>query len=223
MKKFCLLILLLCFVSIPFHVFAQEKQYKTLNLDEALTEEEIEHDFSNYTETDEQAIIYLFRGNGCTYCRSFLTFLNSIVDDYGKYFKVVSYEVWYDSDNAKLMNQVANFLNTTAEGVPFIVIGDQVFPGYSSQYDDSIKKAIMNQYDSKNSYDVLNEMSKESSATKETKSPSSSGIILNLIFIIISTIILVVVNNKNTKKIEDNIASLSNEIKKVNKKTNKNT
>ena len=122
MKKVFLAILISVLCFIPFSVNAEEKEYKTLNLDEALKEEAIDHDFSNYKETDDQAIIYLFRGKGCAYCKKFLTYLNSIVDDYGKYFKVVSYEVWYDNDNAELMEKVGNLLGQKAEGVPYIVI-----------------------------------------------------------------------------------------------------
>ena len=144
MKKVFLAILISVLCFIPFSVNAEEKEYKTLNLDEALKEEEIDHDFSNYKETDDQAIIYLFRGKGCAYCKKFLTYLNSIVDDYGKYFKVVSYEVWYDNDNAELMEKVGNLLGQKAEGVPYIVIGDKVFAGYAESYNDEIKEAIKN-------------------------------------------------------------------------------
>ena len=78
MKKVFLAILISVLCFIPFSVNAEEKEYKTLNLDEALKEEKIDHDFSNYKETDDQAIIYLFRGKGCAYCKKFLTYLNSI-------------------------------------------------------------------------------------------------------------------------------------------------
>ena len=77
MKKIAkiLLVVLMVLIIFPASIKADEKSYKTLNLDEALTEEEIEHDFSNYSENDDQAIIYLFRGKGCGYCKKFLTFL----------------------------------------------------------------------------------------------------------------------------------------------------
>ena len=48
MKKVFLAILISVLCFIPFSVNAEEKEYKTLNLDEALKEEEIDHDFSNY-------------------------------------------------------------------------------------------------------------------------------------------------------------------------------
>lgn len=207
MKKFLLLVMisLLCFI--PVSVNAQEKGYSSLNLDEALTEEGIDHDFSNYEENNDQAIIYLFRGKGCGYCRKFLTFLNSIIDDYGKYFKVVSYEVWYDQENASLLTEVSNFLGTNAEGVPYIVIGDKVFPGYASSYDEDIKDAIKKQYDSKNEYDVMKKLSVNSNSNsktevKSTKNNTLSVILISIfasIFVIGAIVIIVIFNLKNKK------------------------
>lgn len=208
MKKFLLLIMisLLCFI--PVSVNAQEKGYSSLNLDEALTEEGIDHDFSNYQENNDQAIIYLFRGKGCGYCKKFLTFLNSIVDDYGKYFKVVSYEVWYDQENASLLTKVSNYLGTSAEGVPYIVIGDKVFPGYASSYDEDIKDAIKKQYDSKNEYDVMKKISVDSNSNtktevKNTKNNSILSVILISIFasiFVIGAIVIIVIFNLKDKK-----------------------
>jgi hypothetical protein len=40
------------------------------------------------------------------------------------------------------MGQIAEQLGVEVTGVPFIVIGDQSFPGYASTYDDQIKSAI---------------------------------------------------------------------------------
>lgn len=209
MKKFLLLIMisLLCFI--PVSVNAQEKGYSSLNLDEALTEEGIDHDFSNYEENNDQAIIYLFRGKGCGYCKKFLTFLNSIVDDYGKYFKVVSYEVWYDQENASLLTKVSNYLGTSAEGVPYIVIGDKVFPGYASSYDEDIKDAIKKQYDSKNEYDVMKKLYVDSNSNsktevKNTKNNSILSVILISIFasiFVIGAIVIIVIFNLKDKKV----------------------
>lgn len=213
MKKVLLAILISILCFIPFSVNAEEKEYKTLNLDEALKEEEIEHDFSNYKETDDQAIIYLFRGKGCAYCKKFLTYLNSIVDDYGKYFKVVSYEVWNDTDNAALMEKVGNLLGKRVEGVPFIVIGDKVFTGYTESYNNEIKEAIKKQYDSKNEYDVMKKLA-ESSDNEEAVSNKSSDttaliIIVNLFFTAVATVIIVLFNNKNKLEILDKLDEMN--------------
>lgn len=89
----------MCLITLPSIVSASSNSYNTLNLEEALKQEGIESKLENYKETDKQITIYLFRGNGCTYCRNFLSFLNDIAEEYGSYFKVVSYETWYDQAN----------------------------------------------------------------------------------------------------------------------------
>ena len=159
MKKALLILVMAFCLVLPLTTKAE---VKTMNLKEALQEDEIELSkaFANYKETDDQAIVYLFRGHGCGYCHAFLTFLNNIVEDYGKYFKVVSYEVWYNEDNYKLMGEVGKYLGQDAEGVPFIVIGDKVFAGYSESWDEEIKSTIKSLYDTKKAdrYDVMVEM-----------------------------------------------------------------
>lgn len=53
------------------------------------------------------------------------------VEEYGKYFNLVSYEIFNDSNNSKLFEQVSKFMDgEAATGVPYIVIGDTVFGGF---------------------------------------------------------------------------------------------
>ena len=162
MKKYLLmLIVAVTFFVIPFNVYAGTKkvlgkEYQTKNLTETLAEEEIEKEFSKYSENNDQITIYLFRGNGCSFCRAFLSFMNSITNEYGKYFKLVSFEVWYDEQNWNLMQQISYYLDKElAGGVPYVIIGDKVFPGYANVYDEDIKKAIKTLYDTpkKDRYD----------------------------------------------------------------------
>ena len=206
MKKVWITLLLLVVMILPTHVFADE--VKSENLDEILTSKNITHDFSNYSENDDQAIVYLFYGQSCGYCQKFLEFLNSIIPEYGKYFKVVGYEVWSNSSNADLMDKAAKILDKSADGVPFIVIGDQVFTGYSSSYDEKIKSAIKSLYDTKKDarYDILKEI--ENGDSKKGSGTSSTAVIIwNFVFLAAATgIILAVTNNQNkalTAKVEN--------------------
>lgn len=223
MKKKILLFVAMCLLVLPITTKAISiDKYNTLNLKEALKDEEIDEAFKNYKETDKQVTIYLFRGKGCAFCRAFLTFLNSIVDDYGKYFKVVSFEVWNDSENSALLSSVAAFMNKELEGVPFIVIGDKVFDGYTESYDEDIKNTIKELYDSKNRYDVFAEMTEEDlnvtsidenqnsdsadvtneySNTSSGKDISNSEVLLVtfLLFIINIIVVLAYVNYENKK------------------------
>ena len=191
-----------------------KEKYVTKNLEETLTEEQIEHDLSKYKENDKQVTIYMFRGSGCGYCKKFLTFLNSIVDEYGEFFKLESYEVWADKKNAALMEEVADVLETTISGVPFIIIGDQTFPGYSDRYDESIKKAIKDLYNSKERYDIFEELeAKKQEEANVNKHSRSTMLVITAIFIILSTGAIIIVNNQNTKKLVDQMNSLKKELK----------
>lgn len=218
MKKVLILFLMVLFI-LPVTASAEEKKYNTLNLDEALTEENIEHDFSNYKENDDQITIYMFRGKGCGYCKKFLSFINSIVDDYGKYFKVETYEVWNDSDNAELMQNIASFMNEKAEGVPFIIIGDKVFAGYSETYDEDIKSKIKELYETKKEdrYDVIkeyNEKGNNAQVAKDYDSTFVGVIIFSIIVSVVSALIVYFVDRSKINLLEERIQSLEKGKKK---------
>jgi len=155
--------LLLCLAIMPLASGCAKKEevkYATMNLEQTLKEEELEYDLSSYKDDDNKITIYMFRGRGCAVCRKFLTFLNTIVPEYGKYFNLESYEVWYNKENSELMEETAAFLDKEAKGVPFIIIGDKVFPGYIESWDNDIKQTIVDFYNTKNRYDVFKEMHK---------------------------------------------------------------
>ena len=198
-----LLVLVLTALMMPSFLHAAEKvkvsDYETLNLKETLAAEEIEEEFTSYSEKDDQITIYLFRGQGCGYCRAFLTFLNGITEEYGKYFKLVSFEVWNDSANGDLMTKLSSFLGKQAQGVPYIVIGDQTFPGYASAYDDSIKEAIVSEYEksSKDRYDLIEEYNK---SLKGSTTDSSVMVIMTIVNIIIAVAAVVFIEFNQNKK-----------------------
>ncbi len=160
-------------------VSAAEKysKYNHTNLAETLEAEGIELENKDYTENDKQITIYLFRGQGCTHCQEFLTFLSSLTKEYGEYFKLVAFETWQDSANKELMDSVAEQLETEAGGVPFIVIGDKVFPGYASTYDDQIKDAIMNLYSTPEAsrYDIFTNV----------KEPENHDLVVGIITVLV--------------------------------------
>ena len=214
MKKLLFLIVLVGVMVLPFKVNAED--YTSLNFKEVLKEEEIDLKNNSYTETDDQVTIYLFRGKGCSYCRGFLNFLNDNSKELGKYFKVVSYEVWKDEANASLLDKVSEYLGQPADGVPYIVIGDQVFAGFTEEaYGEKVKTTIMDLYNTEKSerYDVFEQMqinpdntdsSKETAGSKSNKSNLVS-LLLNLLFITIGTISIIVYNSVNFKKLSEQI------------------
>mgnify|MGYP005749882331 FL=1 len=225
-KKIAIIALMLLSIIIPVKAFAKE-QYKTLNLEETLAEEGIEKKFTDYKETDDQVIIYLFRGKGCAYCRKFLEFLNGITDEYGKYFKLVSFESWYNEENSNLLGEISTFMGEQASGVPYIIIGDKVFGGYTESYDESIKTAIKTLYDSKDRYDVFEEYEYSKKWDKILNPSNFTVIIWTICLVAVSTVVIVLTNRANTKKIvaaiENNKVSKTDEVKveKLNNKSKK--
>ncbi len=106
--------------------------------------------------TEKTVTVYLFRGKGCPHCEHAIEFLESIIDDYS-YLNVVSYEVWYNEENDKLMEEVANELGVEASSsVPFIVIGNEYARrGFSDGMTDGIIKEIENSYQNENYEDIV--------------------------------------------------------------------
>lgn len=193
------------------------EDYKTLDLDGALTEENITHDLSSYKDDDKKINIYLFRGKRCPHCEEFLTFINSIVPEYGKYFNLVSYEVWYNLDNSNLLDSVSTFLGEPASGVPFIVIGDKVFSGYGASYDESIKTAITDLYNSDNRYDVFEKLEMSIIRKKIQNFVDNTAKVLAYVSIIGLIVVITIVCKKN-KKMTIKIDTMQKEINEL--KTN---
>lgn len=204
MKKKLILLIAVVAVLFPFSSFAKTYYdgYATMNFVETLQAEGMEIENKDYKEDSKQATIYIFRGQGCGFCRKLLSYLNSISNDYGKYFKVVSFEVWNDSKNSALMSKVATLKGDSANGVPYYIIGDETFGGYSEEYNDRIVKAIMNVYNNDDSKDVFKEL--EASEKKSNSSGSSdifATVFWNIIIVVIAAGIVIYFNNKNKEEI----------------------
>ncbi len=109
-------------------------------------------------EENQKVNIYFFYGDGCGYCASAEEFFESIQEEYGNKFNLVMYETWNDTDNAELMDAVADARKEEPQGVPYIIIGDQSWQGYDSTYNDEIIDKIEAEYKVAvdNRYDIMN-------------------------------------------------------------------
>ena len=76
--------------------------------------------------------IYLFHSKTCQHCKSEIKLLNKLEKKY-KNIKVYKYEI-SDSNNRELLNKVTLTHKVKTSGVPFTIIGDKVFTGYSDKY-----------------------------------------------------------------------------------------
>ena len=201
MKKKLLTLLLV--TLLPVAVFAKSflDDYNTTGLKETVEAEGLELLNKNYKENDKQAVIYLFRGQGCSHCYEFIEFLNSISKEYGNYFRLVAFEVWQDNTNSALFSKIAAFKGDDPNntGVPYFIIGDKVFNmGYGASMAEEVKKAIMDQYNNP-SGDVMDEYQK--SLNKGSGTTDFAVIFWNAFFIVAATVAVIIVSNNNTKRI----------------------
>ncbi len=213
MKKLVVTIAMALMLILPTRVFAEKidlSKYNTLNLEETLKDEQsynsnFTYDLSNYSENDNQITIYIFRGRGCHFCENFLTYLgNDLVKNDGQYFKVVSFETWNSKDNLNLLKKVDAFLGITDPNdigaVPLIIIGNQHMLGFDESTDkETLHNAIEDLYNSKDRYDVFEEMNKEE---KEEKGSSNASIIIwNIIIATVGVLIVLAYNNYTKNEI----------------------
>lgn len=87
--------------------------------------------------------IHLFYGSGCPHCAKEEEFLSEYLEGRDDV-KLYTYEIWYDTDNQKLLSDVQKQMGTTNKsGVPFTVIGKKTIVGYSEgTTDEQIKEAV---------------------------------------------------------------------------------
>ena len=116
---------------------------------------------SDITFEEDKINIYFFWGDGCPHCEELFTFLESIKDEYNEYFNLYGFEVWYNEDNGKIMDYFQEELDETvgSRSVPYYIIGDKSFAGYTSSMNeeilDTIKEKYNNRQDIKNFEGVL--------------------------------------------------------------------
>lgn len=194
MKKFKLyLAIIMCLLMIPFTVFADEAD--TDSKDEATTEEK-----DTKSEDSKKVKIYFFRGEGCPHCAEAEEFFDSIKDEYGEYYTIVDYETWYNTENADLLQKVGNARDEEISGVPYILIGNKSWSGYSSDMNDEIISTIKSEYekDVADRYDIMKLIATGSTKAKE-KIKSSDVMALIIVLMVVAGISYgVVVARKKT-------------------------
>lgn len=100
---------------------------------------------------NESVNIYLFYGDGCPHCAALEEYLNNEYSS-DKNVIVYKYEVWNNKENQELWKKVESVTGEEAKGVPYFVIGEEVYQGYSAgstwekKVDRAIKKAKKNDY-----------------------------------------------------------------------------
>lgn len=128
----------------------------------------------------EKVTIYFFRGDGCPHCADAEEFFDQIKEDeeLKDKFEIKDYEVWYNKDNQKLAEKAAKAMGETLGGVPYIVIGEKTWNGFTDAYGEEIKGQILELYDKQDYKDPVKEV------IEGKKSDSSITIVIIVLVII---------------------------------------
>ena len=101
------------------------------------------------TKVEENVInIYFFRGEGCPHCAEEEKFFNEELKKKYDNIKIYDFEVWNNKDNSKLLDLVKEKLRVRSGNVPFTIIGDKYFSGFSDVTKDKIYN-ILDEYTGK--------------------------------------------------------------------------
>lgn len=181
MKKIKILLLIVAvLLVVPFGVFAEEAKTDV--------------------EESKEVKLYLFYGEGCGFCQKAKAWLDEIEDEYGDMFEVVKYEVWNDENNQKLMAAVSEARKENPGGVPYIIVGNQSWDGFTEDYEEGILEKIKSEYEQEPSerYDIMNYVS-AASPEKEKDTTAQDVLILLVILGVVGAVTAgIVVARKNT-------------------------
>lgn len=118
----------------------------------------------------EKVNFYIFYGSTCGYCKALHEYTAKLEQnpDFNYMFNIVDFEVWGNSDNAQLLQDIAAHFNVKANGVPFYVIGDEYFTGYAESFQSKIEAAIKKAYNDTTLVDFIPTLDSYKNATKTT-------------------------------------------------------
>ena len=133
MKKLFYLLLFILFL-VPINSFALNKEYKDILYD--LTGEEV---------IENKINIYFFYGDGCPHCAKEEKLLKLLDEKYSDVIIIHRYETWDNSKNRELMIEAKELVKAkgvSQVSVPFTVIGNKYFSGYSEYVGNEIENLI---------------------------------------------------------------------------------
>jgi thiol-disulfide isomerase/thioredoxin len=172
-------------------------------------------------EEKEKINFYIFYGDGCGYCAALHSYTDQLQKDknYKDMFNIVDYEVWKNQENATLMSNVGAYFKTEVTGVPFYVIGDQYFSGFSDQSSPAqIEAAIKKAYENKDYVDIVAGIGEGTISVKDgdlnEKDTSKENNIVGYIILGITAIIVVAIifgRDKDTYYDEEEVEEVEEE------------
>ncbi len=104
--------------------------------------------FAKNTEADiksskDKLNIYIFWGDGCPHCKHLAKFLGEKQSEIGDKISLYTFEVWKNKNNLAFLKSFGKFLGESPKGVPYIIIGNKTYSGFS-ETDEETKQEIIN-------------------------------------------------------------------------------
>lgn len=117
------------------------------NSSEAEESENSSFKFAKNTEADikpskDKLNIYIFWGDGCPHCKHLAEFLGEKQSEIGDKISLYTFEVWKDKNNLAFLKSFGKFLGENPKGVPYIIIGNKTYSGFS-ETDEETKQEII--------------------------------------------------------------------------------
>ncbi len=144
---------------------------------------------SGASANEDRLDLYFFYGEGCPHCAKEKSFLFEEIKKEFPAVNIFEYEIYKNRENAIFLQEAAKKLRVNVEGVPFLIIGDEAFTGFTVGFSDlairnkvvdCLSSGCLNLLQEENNKVELN----ESPATvMEGKSSFSEGNIIDLPFL----------------------------------------
>lgn len=101
----------------------------------------------------EKVDLYLFHSETCSHCQAEIEYLNKLEEEYDN-LELHLYEINNSKKNTELMIEIKNKLNIDSPNVPFTVIGNYYYIGYSEGIKEGIKE-LVDKYTEEEQIDVI--------------------------------------------------------------------
>ncbi len=126
----------------------KNSQNSNTNNSKAEESENSSFKFAKNTEADikpskDKLNIYIFWGDGCPHCKHLAEFLGEKQSEIGDKISLYTFEVWKDKNNLAFLKSFGKFLGENPKGVPYIIIGNKIYSGFS-ETDEETKQEIIN-------------------------------------------------------------------------------
>lgn len=125
----------------------KNSQNSNVNNSEAEESENSSFKFAKNTEADiksskDKLNVYIFWGDGCPHCKHLAEFLGEKQSEIGDKISLYTFEVWKDKNNLAFLKSFGKFLGENPKGVPYIIIGNKTYSGFS-ETDEETKQEII--------------------------------------------------------------------------------